>query len=331
MSWGAKHADTARPGEAPRRRTQLHLGMWRDTARRVGREFKRDGLNDWAAALTYYAVLSIFPGLLVLVSCLGLFGQRTTDEVQHTITSATPGQVGQILDNAIDEIQANRASAGVVAVVGFLFAFWAASGYIAAFIRAANAIYDVPEGRPLWKTLRLRVGLTAVIGLILIASAVIVVFTGGVAERFGRLIGLGSTAVAVWNVAKWPVLVILIGLMLAILYWAAPNARQGGFRWVSPGGAVAVVVWLVVSGGFAVYVANFASYNKTYGTIAGGVVFLVWLWLTNIAILLGAEVDAELERGRAIAAGHGADNDSYLELRDDQAIKRSRPFGTRAE
>jgi membrane protein len=327
---GKHAADPIGPHDEPRRPGQLHRGVWRDTARRVRTEFKQDGLTDWAAALTYYGILSIFPGLLVLVSCLGLFGQGTTDAVQHTITSATPGQVGQILDSAINQVQANRTSAGIVAVVSILVAFWSASGYIAAFMRAANAIYDVPEGRPLWKTLPLRVGLTAAIGLMLIASAVIVVFTGNLAQRFGQLIGLGSTGVTVWNIAKWPMLVILVGLMLAILYWASPNARQGGFRWVSPGGAVAVVAWLVVSGGFAVYVANFASYNKTYGAIAGVVVFLVWLWLTNIAILLGTEVDAELERGRAIAAGHRADAEPYLELRDDSAIKLSRPFGNGA-
>ena len=325
---GKRAARPARPDEGPRRPSQLHRRVWWDTARRVRQEFKQDGLTDWAAALTYYGILSIFPGLLVLVSCLGLFGQRTTDQVQHTITSATPGQVGQILDSAIDQVQANRTSAGVVAIVSILVAFWSASGYIAAFTRAANAIYDVPEGRPLWKTLRLRVALTAVIGVMLIASAVIVVFTGGLARRFGELIGLGSTGVTVWNIAKWPVLVILVGLMLAILYWASPNARQGGFRWVSPGAALAIVAWLIVSGGFAVYVANFASYNKTYGAIAGVVVFLVWLWLTNIAILLGAEVDAELERGRAIAAGHRVDAEPYLQLRDDRALKQSRPFGS---
>jgi membrane protein len=322
--------DGAQPDEGPKRPTQLRRRVWWDTARRVGTEFKQDGLTDWAAALTYYGILSIFPGLLVLVSCLGLFGQRATDAVQHTITSATPGQVGQILDSAIDQVQANRTSAGIVAVVSILVAFWSASGYIAAFMRAANTIYDVPEGRPLWKTLPLRAGLTAGIGLMLIASAVIVVFTGNLAQRFGELVGLGSTGVTVWNIAKWPVLVVLVGLMLAILYWASPNARQGGFRWITPGGAVAVVAWLIVSGGFAVYVANFASYNKTYGAIAGVIVFLVWLWLTNIAILLGAEVDAELERGRAIAAGHDADAEPYLELRDDTAIKQSRPFGNGA-
>jgi len=309
------------PNEGPDSPTELPHRTWWQSLRRAVGEFRDDNLTDWAAALTYYAVLSIFPGLLVLVACLGLLGQRTTDQVQETITSVTPGQVGQILDSAIDQVQADRTSAGIVAVISVLIAFWSASGYIGGFIRAANAIYDVPEGRPIWKTLPTRVGLTAVIGVMLIGSALIVVFTGSLAERLGQIIGLGPTAVTVWSIAKWPVLVILVSLMFAILYWASPNARHGGFRWVSPGGVVAVVAWLIVSGGFAVYVANFASYDKTYGAIAGVVILLVWLWLTNIAILFGAEVDAELERSRAIAAGHPADVEPYLELRDDRKVK----------
>jgi len=309
------------PDEGPDSPTDLPGRGWWQTLRRAVREFNEDAVTDWAAALTYYGVLSIFPGLLVLVAALGLFGPRTTDQIRQTIDSVTPGQVGQILDNAIGQVQANRGSAGVVAIVSLVVAFWSASGYIAAFIRAANAIYDVPEGRPVWKTLPIRLGLTAVVGVMLVVSALIVVFTGGLADRLAQLLGLGSTVVTVWSIAKWPVLVVLVALMLAILYWAAPNARLGGFRWVSPGGAVAVLAWILVSGGFAVYVANFASYNKTYGAIAGVVVLLVWLWLTNIAILLGAEIDAELERARAIAAGHEPDAEPYVELRDDRKLK----------
>jgi membrane protein len=310
-----------RPDEGPRRPTDLGRKGWWEALRRALREFNEDALTDWAAALTYYGVLSIFPGLLVLVSCLGLFGASTADRIQETITSITPGQVGQILDNAMDQIQQNPTSAGIIAILSVLVAFWSASGYIGAFMRAANAIYDVPEGRPIWKTLPIRLGLTAVIGVMLIVSAAIVVFTGDLADRLGQLLGLGSAAVTTWSILKWPVLVVLVSLMFAILYWISPNARHGGFRWVSPGGVVAVITWLVVSGGFAIYVANFASYNKTYGAIAGVVVFLVWLWLTNIAVLFGAELDAELERGRAIAAGRPADEEPYLELGDDRKLK----------
>jgi len=293
----------------------------KQTLRRAVREFSADALPDWAAALTYYGVLSIFPALLVLVSVLGLFGETTANRVQETITSVAPGQAGDIITNAIDQVQSNRGAAGIVAIISVLVAFWSASGYIAAFMRASNSIYDVPEGRPLWKTLPIRIGLTAVIGLMLIVSALLVVFTGDLAQRLGDALGLGSTAITVWSIAKWPVLVILVSLMFAILYWISPNAKQGGFRWVSPGGLVAVVIWLIVSGAFAFYVANFATYNKTYGAIGGVIVFLIWLWLTNIAILLGAEIDAELERSRAIAAGHPADEEPYLQLRDDRALK----------
>jgi len=316
-----KRAAPVRPDEGPDSPAELPSRTWWQTLRRTVREFNDDNLTDWAAALTYYAVLSIFPGLLVLVACLGLLGDRTTDQVKSTITSVTPGQVGDILNAAIEQVQSARTSAGIVAVLGLLVAFWSASGYIGGFVRAANAIYDVPEGRPVWKTLPIRLGLTALTGVMLIVSALIVVFTGSLAQRLGELIGVGAGAVAVWNIAKWPVLVVLVSLMFAILYWASPNARHGGFRWISPGGVVAVVAWLIVSGGFAVYVANFASYNKTYGAIAGVVVMLVWLWLTNIAILFGAEVDAELERSRAISAGVPPDREPYLELRDDRKVK----------
>jgi membrane protein len=303
------------------RNTRSPAGLketWWLTIRRTVREFKDDALTDWAAALTYYGVLSIFPGLLVLVSILGLLGDRTTDEVQQTVTSVIPGQAGQVINSAIDQVQASGGVAGLVAIGGLVVAFWSASAYLGAFVRAANAIYDVREGRPVWKTLPIRLALTAVVGVMLVASAIIVVLTGRLAEGVGELMGLGSVAVTVWSIAKWPVLILLVSIMFAILYWAAPNARHGGIRWVSPGSIVAVVAWLVASGAFAVYVANFGSYNKTYGAIASVIVLLVWLWLTNIAILFGAELDAERERNRAIAAGHSADEEPDLELRDDR-------------
>ncbi|MFI7023782.1 YihY/virulence factor BrkB family protein [Micromonospora sp. NPDC049900] len=303
--------------------TRLSRDEWVAAARRTVREFSSDGLTDWAAALTYYGVLSIFPGLLVLVSLLGLLGPSATQGVRDTVDQAVPEQnIRQIIDAAIDQAQQNGGLAGLAAVVGLLAAFWSASGYVAAFMRASNVIYDVPEGRPIWKTLPIRVGVTAVIGVLLLASAVIVVFTGRFAEQVGGAIGVGRTAVTVWDYAKWPVLLILVSLMFAILYWASPNARQGGFRWVSPGGVLAVVMWLVISGVFALYVANFGSYNKTYGALAGVIIFLVWLWLSNVAILFGAEFDAELARGRAIAGGlRPVDHEPYVELRDDRKLK----------
>jgi membrane protein len=320
----ARRVDTARPvgpDEGPQSPIKLTARSWRETLRRTVREFQQDALTDWAAALTYYGVLSIFPGLIVLISVLGLISAQATDQFQEALSTLAPGQVGDILNGAIDEVQGRPGAAGAAALIGALVAFWSASGYIAAFMRASNTIYDVPEGRPIWIKLRLRIGLTALIGVMLIASAAIVVFTGDLAERLGDLIGIGRTGVTIWNIAKWPVLLILVSLMLGLLYWLSPNARQGGFRWVTPGGLVAVVLWLIVSGGFAVYVGNFASYNRTYGALAGVVIFLVWLWLTNIAVLLGAELDAELERSRAIAAGQPANEEPFLQLRDTRKLK----------
>ncbi|MCG5467612.1 YihY/virulence factor BrkB family protein [Micromonospora sp. LAH09] len=311
------------PDAGPDSPTDLPGSGWKAALRRTVREFQDDSLTDWAAALTYYGVLSIFPGLLVLISILGLLGETATQGVTDTVNQAVPeGSIRQILTDAIGTADKNGGLASIAAIVGLLAAFWSASGYIGAFMRASNTIYDVPEGRPIWKTLPIRLGVTAVVGVLLLVSAVIVVFTGRLAESVGDVIGLGSTAVTVWDVAKWPVLLILVSLMFAILYWASPNARHGGFRWVSPGGVLAVVIWLVISGLFAFYVSNFGSYNKTYGALAGVIIFLVWLWLSNIAILLGAEFDAELERGRAISAGHSVDDEPYVELRDDRKLRK---------
>jgi YihY family inner membrane protein len=306
--------------ETAERPTQLPLRSWWAAVKRTVREFRVDNLSDWAAALTYYAVLSIFPALLVLVSLIDLAGRGTIDTLLQNLGQVAPGSVNQILKDAIGNLQQTRGSAGVLALVGLAVALWSASGYIAAFMRASNAIYDVPEGRPIWKTLPIRLGVTVVVMVLLAVSAVAVVATGGVADRLGKLLGIGLTAVNTWNLLKWPVLLLIVSFMFALLYWASPNARQG-FRWVSPGGILAVVVWVLASVAFAIYVANFSSYNKTYGSLASVIIFLVWLWLSNTAILLGAELNAELERGRAIAGGHPEDREPYMELRDTSKLR----------
>jgi membrane protein len=206
-------------------------------------------------------------------------------------------------------------------VVGLAAAIWSASGYVAAFTRASNAIYDVDEGRPIWKTLPLRVGLTVALLVLLAVSAVAVVVTGGLAGKVGELLGVGDTVVTIWDIAKWPVLIVLVSFMFALLYWAAPNVKQPGFRWISPGGLLAVLLWLVASAAFAFYVANFGSYNKTYGAVGGVIIFLVWLWISNIAVLLGAEFNAELQRGKQIKAGHPEDREPFLEPRDTRKLR----------
>jgi membrane protein len=295
--------------------------------KRTFTQFSIDNVSDWAAALTYYGILSIFPGLLVLVSLIGLLSSNAVKTVQDTVHQVMPSpQIQALVDTVLGQVKGSGA-AGFAAIIGVVVAFWSASGYIAAFMRASNAIYDVPEGRPIWKTLPIRLGVTAVVGVMLVLSAVIVVFTGQLASAVGSRLGFGGTAVTVWSIAKWPVLVILVSLMFAVLYWASPNAKTGGFRWVSPGGVFAVVLWLAASVAFGFYLANFANYNKTYGTLGGVIAFLVWMWITNIAILMGAELDAELERGRAIAAGHPADDEPFLQLRDDRKLKKGSEQG----
>jgi membrane protein len=301
----------------PDQPTDLPRQAWPAALKRTWREFNGDHLTDLAAALTYYGVLAIFPMLVVIVSLVGLLGHSVTQSLIHNLSSVAPGTTKQILTNAIKNIESHRGSAGVAFIIGLAVAMWSASGYVAAFMRASNVVWDVEEGRPFYKTLPVRLAVTLVTVVLLTLSAAAVVFTGSLASKLGNLIGVGSTAVQIWDIAKWPILALIVALILAILYYAGPNVRQPGFRWVTPGGIVAVVLWIVASAAFAFYVANFSSYNKTYGALASIVIFLVWLWITNIVILLGAELNAEIERGRQIEGGHPAEREPYLPPRDE--------------
>jgi membrane protein len=284
-----------RSADLPRRTAD---GSWSAVLKRTAKGFNNDNLTDWAAALTYYGVLAIFPALIVLVSVLGLVGSSATQPLIDNLGMVAPGPAKEIFTSAIENLQGSQGAAGVLFVVGLAGALWSASAYVAAFMRASNAIYDMPEGRPVWKTLPVRVVLTLVLLVLLAVTAVAVTLTGGLAKEVGGVLGLSDTAVTVWNIAKWPVLLVVVSFMFALLYWAAPNVKHPKFRWVSPGGVLALIGWIVASLAFAFYVANFGSYNKTYGALAGPIVFLVWLWISNLMILLGAEFNAELERGR---------------------------------
>ncbi|MEU1037931.1 YihY/virulence factor BrkB family protein [Streptomyces sp. NPDC005551] len=301
---------------APDGPTKLPKQSWKAAMRGTLREFKDDELTDRAAALTYYGVLSLFPALLVLVSLLGVAGRSTTDKLMDNLKQLTPGSARDIITNAVHQLQGNGGTGSFMAVLGLVLAVWSASGYVAAFIRTANAVYDMPEGRPVWKVLPVRVGVTVVLMVLAVISSLIVVFSGGLARQAGAALGIGDTALTVWSLVKWPVLVVLVIVMIAILYWATPNAKVRGFRWITPGSLLALVIWLIASAGFAFYVSNFASYNKTYGTMAGVIVFLVWLWISNLAILLGLEFDAETARQRAVAGGHPPEEEPYAEPRD---------------
>ena len=313
--------DHGRPArDAPDEPTDLSTRSWGGVARRTWSEFQDDNLTDWAAALTYYGILSIFPALLALVSVLGIVGESATQPLLDNLSKVAPGPAKDIFTSAIQNLQKSSGAAGLLFIVGLAGALWSASGYVAAFMRASNTIYDIGEGRPIWKTVPTRVLTTVVLLLMLAAVALAVTFTGPLAQQVGNVLGLGDTAVAAWDIAKWPVILVVVITMFAILYWAAPNVKHPKFRWVTPGSLIGVLLWIVASAGFAFYVANFGSYNKTYGALGGVIVFLIWLWISNIAVLLGAEINAEAERGRQIEAGHPEDREPFLEPRDTRKL-----------
>ncbi len=289
--------------------------------KRTVSEFRADNLTDWAAALTYYGVLAIFPAIIALVSIVGFVGPSVTQSILDNLKQLTPGPANDILSGAVKHVAGSRGSAGVAFVLGIAIAIWSASGYVGAFARASNAIYEVPEGRPFWKLRPMQLIVTTLMILLLAACAFSVVVTGPVAKQLGDVVGAGSGAVGAWDIAKWPVIALVVSLMFSVLYFAAPNVKQPGFRWITPGGLLALVVLLIASALFALYVANFASYNKTYGALGGVIAFLVWLWISNIAVLLGAELNAELERSRELAAGEPAEDNLQIELRDDRKVK----------
>jgi len=292
----------------------------RAALRRTVREFRDDDLTDWAATLTYYGVLSLFPALIVLTSVVGLVGDEATQPLYDNVAQLAPGPARDLVLGAIDELQQRQGTAGLAFVVGLVGGLWAASGYVAAFMRASNTVYDVEEGRPVWKTLPLRLGTTLLL-LVMLASVVIgVTLTAGIAQAAGDVIGVGDQAVQVWDVAKWPVILAVVVTMFAVLTWLPPNVKHP-FRWLTPGAFVTIAVWLAASAGFALYVSQFGSYNKTYGALAGVIVFLVWLWLSNVALLLGVELNAELERGRRIAEGQPEDVEPFLEPRDTRKVE----------
>ena len=303
-------------GAPPKDPTEVIKTNWKDVVRRTIREFKEDDLTLLAAALTYYGVLSLFPGMLVLVSILGLLGESTTQPLVDNLTALTPGPARDVVMSSIRNLQDASGAAGFAFVLGILGALWSASGYVGGFMRASNIIYEVEEGRPFWKLRPLQIAVTVLLVLVAAVISLSIVVTGPLAQRVGDVIGLGDTTVTLWNIAKWPVIAIVVSQVIAFLYWVAPNVRQPGYRWISPGGIFAVVLWILASAAFAFYVSQFGSYNKTYGSLTAVIVFLVWLWITNVVILLGAEMNAEVERERQIKQGHPPEEEPFLPQRE---------------
>jgi membrane protein len=308
----------------PESPTDLRKPSWRYVARRTFREFGTDQCTDLAAALTYYSVLALFPAVIAVLSLIGLVGQgpSTINAIIDIIRQTGMNSAADNIEPLLKELSASRGN-GFALIIGLAVALWSASGYVNAFGRGMNRVYGFTEGRPVWK-LRPIMLLVTLVTVVLAALVLIgLVITGPAAKAVGDQIGLGDTAVLVWNIAKWPVMLVMVMLIVALLYWATPNVKQPKFRWISVGAGVAIVVWIVASAAFGVYVAGFSHYGRTYGSLAGVIIFLLWLWLTNLALLFGAELDAELERGRQLQAGIPAEEDIQLDPRDVSGTRKA--------
>ncbi|MBM6620566.1 YihY/virulence factor BrkB family protein [Micrococcaceae bacterium RIT802] len=307
-------------GRKPSAPPDLTGRSWKYVIKRTVGEFSRDKCTDLAAALTYYAVLSMFPALLALVSLLGVIGQAesTTQTMMQILEGVASPEVAKTLQQPIEQL-ASAPSAGFALIAGLLGALWSASGYVGAFGRSMNRIYEVEEGRPFYKLRPLMLLVTLVMLLIAVVMAVLLVVSGPIAQTIGDAVGLGDTAVLVWNIAKWPVLVVFAVVLIAVLYYGTPNVKQPKFRWISLGSVIALVVLAIATVGFFFYVSNFGNYNKTYGAIGGVIVMLLWIWIANLSLLFGAEFDAELERGRELQAGIAAEETVQLPPRDTKA------------
>jgi membrane protein len=290
------------------------------TLKRTATEFMEDNLTDWAAALTYYGLLALFPALIAMVSLIGLVGdpKSTTESLTEIVTEIGPASAAETFSGPIESIASNQSAAGFAFIAGLAVALWSASGYVGAFMRASNVIYETPEGRPFWKLRPLQLAVTLVMVILMAILALALVLTGPVVEAVAGPIGLGDTAISVWNIAKWPAMVAIFLFMVALLYYASPNVKLRGFKWVTPGSLVAIVIWALASAAFAFYVANFGSYDKTYGTLGGLVALLVWFWISNLAILFGHQLNAERERSLELEEGRPrAEREIQLEPRSE--------------
>ena len=318
-----EHADpeSDRKPDSPK---DLTKHSWGFVLRKTAREFSQDECTDLAAALTYYSVLAMFPAMIALLSLVGLVGkgQPTVTALLDILRQVGAGSAAKTLEPTLTDLAAQPQAAGIAFVIGLATALWSASGYVGSFGRAMNRMYGIREGRPFWKLRPVMLVVTLIALVLAAAVAIALVVSGPAAPAIGDALGIGSTGVLIWNIAKWPVILLAVVLVVALLYYATPNVKQPKFRWISVGAVLAIVVWIIASAAFGFYVSTFASYNKTYGALAGVVVFLLWLWITNLALLFGAELDAELERGRELQAGLPAEETVQLPPRDTRNIEK---------
>ena len=317
----AKRDERGAPdGRAPDSPTDVSLGA---TLKRTFKEFSADNITDWAAALTYYSVQAIFPAIIALVSIIGLIGGNLVQTLLDNVNKLAPGPAKDILTPAIENLASSKGAAGLAFIIGLALALNSASSYVAAFTRASNAIYDVEEGRPIWKLKPQQIGIVLVLILTLVLVTLMVAVSGPLAKEIGKVVGVGDSAAKIWDIAKIPVVLIVVASMFGFLYKTAPNVKQPGAKFYSPGGFVALFIWIVASILFAIYVAKFATLNKTYGSMGGIIAFLIWIWITNLAILFGAEFNSELQRSQQREAGEPAPLDEpFLEPRDTTKLDK---------
>lgn len=315
------------PGEQPKVGSPLKLtgASWRYSFKRSITEFGRDQCTDLAAGLTYYAVLSVFPALIALVSLLGLVGEadRVTNFFVDTVADLS-GNDDDVKDT-VELIVGNITSApgaGIGLAIGILTAMWTASNYVNAFSRAMNRIMQTDEGRSFLKLRPLLYLVTAVLILMVALSGVMLVVSGPLAASIGNVVGLGDTAVTVWNWVSPVLMIIIAATGIALLYTVTPNVRQPGPQWISAGAFIAILVMILSTVGVAIYVTNFASYDATYGALASVIIFLFWVYVMNVVLLFGAELDAELERSRQLQAGIPAERTILVPPRDLKAAKK---------
>jgi membrane protein len=318
-----RNAPSPERGDKPDSPADLQKRSWKYVLVKSVREFSADQCMDGAAGLTYYAVLSIFPAMIAVFSLLGVIGQggAAADAVLGIIGDIAPKETADALRGPIEQIS-KAPGAGFALVFGILLALWSASGYVGAFSRVMNRIYEIEEGRPFWKLRPMQLLVTLITVVSLTIVALVLVLSGDVVKAVGSAIGAGEGVQIAWSILKWPLLLFIVVFLVAMLYYATPNAKQPKFRWISVGAIVAIVVLAIATLGFVLYVTNFSNYERTYGSMAGIIVFLLWLWIANLALLFGAEFDAELERGRQLQAGIAAEEDIQLPARDTRQSEK---------
>ena len=319
-----EHAGDGRqesPVDEPSNPTQIEKRSWKYIVKRTGTSFFRDHCTDGAATLTYYTILAVFPALVAAFSLLGVIGQNddAARAVMGIIDEAAPEDIASMVRGPIEQLAQAR-GAGIALISGLLVALWSASSYVRAFSRIMNRIYRIEEGRPFWKLRPLQLLVTLLAILSFAIAAFILVMSGEVLSAVGNAVGASEIVQTTWRIAKWPLLVFVVVFIIAMLYFSAPNVQQPKFRWISPGAIVAIVLIAVGTLGFGIYVTNFSNYDRTYGSLAGVVILLLWVWIANLGMLLGAEFDVELERARQLQGGIAAEEELQLSPRDSRRI-----------